>query len=310
MNYIDKNFYQLTNYLKKLSYEDIFENIKFTFQHTSKDIQKFLENYFKKFNYWGTLDLSTNHYEELEKRAKSIYQHIDDYTWLYQHLKDYRSKKLLYAILSNYYRYDFQTLSECIENTYSDYFDLDILSCDENEIFVDLGTYTGDTIQNYMEVFQQQYKKIYCYEITTESINIAKKNLQQYPNIEYHQKAVGETEKTMYIMPNKESNSANEISEDGTIPIEVVSIDHDITEPITTIKMDIEGSEQQAIQGCKEHIQNDKPKLLISVYHHHEDIWKIPKIIEQIKPGYHFYLRYHGSILFPTEVTLTAIYPK
>lgn len=43
-----------------------------------------------------------------------------------------------------------------------------------------------------------------------------------------------------------------------------VSLDEDIKEPITLLKMDIEGSEQKALLGAKEHIINDSHKLLIS----------------------------------------------
>lgn len=62
--------------------------------------------------------------------------------------------------------------------------------------------------------------------------------------------------------------------------------------------MDIEGSEQKAIIGAKKHIQNEHPKLLISVYHNHEDLWKIPKMINEITPNYNFYLRYYENNIF------------
>lgn len=74
------------------------------------------------------------------------------------------------------------------------------------------------------------------------------------------------------------------------------------------IKMDIEGSEVKAIDGAKNHIIDDHPKLLISVYHNHEDIWKIPRMIEEICSGYTFYLRFYGSNIFPTEIVLIGIY--
>ena len=74
--------------------------------------------------------------------------------------------------------------------------------------------------------------------------------------------------------------------------------------------MDIEGSEQKALLGSYKHIVNDKPKLLISVYHNHEDIWKIPRIIEDMTPDtYNFYLRSYGGNVFPTEIVLIAL-PK
>ncbi len=309
MNYIDFNFYHLTDYLKNLSQKEIFENIKFNFEKIPVEYQNSLEDYFKKFNYWGKLNRKENNYEELTRRATSIHDHLNDFIWLYEKLEDYRSKKLLYAILNNWYQYDFQLLKECYENNYPDYFDLDIVKCDENEILVDLGAYTGDTILDYLKLYQQKYKKIYCYEITEESFQILKQNLNHYPNIEIRKKGVLDKKGIMSISHSQEGASANTITENGTEKIDIVSIDEDIQESITAIKMDIEGSEQLALKGCQHHIQKEHPKLLISVYHNHEDIWKIPRMIEEQQPGYKFYLRYHGGNVFPTEVTLIAIFP-
>lgn len=310
MNYIDTNFYQLTNCLKKLSKEEILENIKYQFEHISVEIQNSLEDYFRKFPYWGSLNKKTRDYKELENRANSIYNHLDDFVWLYERLEDYRSKKLLFAILNNWYRYDFSMLKECYENNYPDYFDLDIVKCDDKEVIVDLGAYVGDTILDYLKVYQEKYKKIYCYEITESSFQALKQNLSHYPNIEFRKKGALDKNGVMSISCNQEGVSANMVSEKGSEEIEVVSMDEDISEKVTLIKMDIEGDEQLALKGCKKHIQMDKPKLLLSVYHNHEDIWKVPKLIEEIQPGYQFYLRYHGGNIFPTEVTLIAIYSK
>lgn len=71
--------------------------------------------------------------------------------------------------------------------------------------------------------------------------------------------------------------------------------------------MDIEGYEQKALVGCANHIKNEHPKLLISVYHNHEDLWKIPTMIKNISKDYKFYLRYYGNNIFPTEIVLIAV---
>ena len=73
------------------------------------------------------------------------------------------------------------------------------------------------------------------------------------------------------------------------------------------IKMDIEGAEEKALLGCQKQIIKNKPKLLISVYHNHEDLWKIPRMISNMNPNYKFYLRYYGNNIFPTEIVLIAV---
>ena len=45
---------------------------------------------------------------------------------------------------------------------------------------------------------------------------------------------------------NGYSSSANQISTNGEIEVDCVSLDNDISEKITTIKMDIEGGEKKS----------------------------------------------------------------
>ncbi len=308
MNTIDKNFKDLVNNIKNQSLEEVYDHIKECFGKIHPSIQTSLEDYFKKFDYWGKLIINENNYEELYNRAESLKNHIDDYIFLYNKLEDYRSKKLLFAILNNWYNFDFETLKTSNETNYLHYFDMDLVKCNENEVIVDLGAYIGDTIIDYFNSYgTNQYKKIYCYEITDESFEKLKNNLAYYPNIEFIKKAVGDEIGNLYINKSSVDNSANTVSELGEEVIPATTLDNDIQEKITMIKMDIEGSEQKALEGCKQHIINDHPKLLISVYHNHEDLWKIPKIINEMSDTYKFHLRYYGNNIFPTEIVLIAI---
>ena len=71
--------------------------------------------------------------------------------------------------------------------------------------------------------------------------------------------------------------------------------------------MDIEGAEQDALLGAARHIREEKPKLLISVYHNNEDIWKIPRMIKDMAVDYQLYLRSNGSQWGPAEILLIAV---
>jgi len=308
MNYIDKQFYELTHMLEDLTLEEIFYNIRYNYLKLGEERKKSLEDYFKKFNYWGSLDYKNNDYTEIYEKSLSLKNNLEDYKWLYKKLEDYRSKKLLLAIMNNFYKYDFNNLEASRETNYHDYFDLDIVKC-KDEVFVDLGAYTGDTTLDYINTYGiDSYKQIYCYEITPDIFAILKNNLEKYPNITCKRNAVSDKKEIMYVNNSKVDASANTVTEEGDMSINSVTLDEDIKETITTLKMDIEGYEQKAILGCKNHIKNDKPKLLISVYHNNEDLWKIPKMIEEICPGYKFYLRNNGGGVFPTEITLIGIY--
>ncbi len=305
---LDAQFLSLIESIRGTSYDKILYHINKTFQKLPDPTQKGLEDYFRRFGFWGTLNISKKDHSVFENRARALAEHWPDFLWLYERLCDYRSRFTLLAFLTNWYDFDFSRLGSAKEHIYHDYFDLDILRCGPEEVMVDLGAFIGDTVHNYVETYSG-YKRIYCYEITPNTFATLQRNLGSLQNIVYRQKGASDTEGVMYISENSDT-SANILSDSGLIAVETTTIDRDIQEPVTLIKMDIEGSEQKALLGCAGHIRNEKPKLAISVYHNNEDIWKIARMIEDICPGYRFYLRYHGGNMVPTEMTLLAVYPS
>ena len=308
MNDIDNKFNVLVKEINKKTKEEVFEHIKSVFLLQSVGNQNGLISYFKRFNYWGSLDRDNNDYESFELRSNSLKDHLDDYVWLYEKLEDYRSKQVLYAVLNNWYNFDYNSLNRCKEVNYKQYFDLDIVKCDKNEVIVDLGAYIGDTIKDYINEYGiGNYKQIFCYEISPDVFRTLKLSLSKYTHIKCIQKAVSDKKGIVYISRNENSSSANSIVNKGEEEVEAVSIDDDIKEKITLLKMDIEGAEKKAIKGASKHIKNDKPKLLISVYHNYEDLYEIPKMINKLNKNYKYYLRFYGGSLFPTEIVLLAI---
>ena len=305
---IDKKFNSLMKVFNVLSKEEIFNNIKDKYLAIPYETQKSIENFFLKFPYWGKLNRDNNEYESLYNRAVSLKDHVEDYKWLYNNLGDYRSKKLLYGILSNWYQFDFVAIDSAFEKNFTHYFDMDIVKCDKNEVICDVGAYIGDTIIDYINNYgEENYKHIYAYEITPNSFDKLKTNLQSYPNITLKNIAVSNNTNPLFINESIVDASANTTNDKGVFQIPATTLDIDIKEPITLIKMDIEGDEEKAIIGSYKHIKNDKPKLLISVYHNHEDLWKIPKLIHSYNNEYKFYLRCYGTKIFPTEIVLIAI---
>lgn len=57
--------------------------------------------------------------------------------------------------------------------------------------------------------------------------------------------------------------------------------------------MDIEGAENEAIEGAKKTIMRCHPVLAISVYHKADDLWKIPNQVLEIRNDYKIYLRHY-----------------
>lgn len=298
-NKIDLEFYKYMDYIEMVSKDEIVRNgVNYfkAYKEFSEDDYCSMCDFYNKYDYfWGKVDIENNILDLFEKKAQALKENISEYIWLYNQLCDYRSKLVLTEILKFWGSFNIAQKNSIIENNFKDYYDFDLIKCDENEVFVDIGAYTGDSAKDFIESYIN-YKKIYCYEVTKDSIEKLNENLKEYNNINIINKAVGAQKGKMYIKPGISDTSGNRIEENGQIPIDMVTIDEDIKEKITFIKMDIEGSEKDALLGCKNHIINDKPKLAICTYHNNEDIWKIPKMMKEFNPNYKLYMRYNGSV--------------
>lgn len=308
---IDGAFLQLMARLKTASAEAICAHILERFDFLDQGNRHEMEKYFNINQFWGTFHIGDNDYGVFKNRAAMLTSHAEDFLWLYKRLDDYKSRYVLRSVISNWIDLNFSDLSAVRELFFSCYFDPDLVSCGADEVLVDLGAFEGETVIEYCKTYGVNYKKIYCYEITPASVKTLRLNLFKkwgLKNIDLRQKGVGAQSGAMYVGEHAFTPTGNALSSSGKIAVEVVSLDEDISEPITFLKMDIEGAEQAAIRGGQKHIVNNKPKLALSLYHNNEDIWKIPRMIDEICPGYRFHLRYGGGDLVPTELTLIAVY--
>ncbi|MBD5096029.1 MAG: FkbM family methyltransferase [Lachnospiraceae bacterium] len=305
---LDEQFLELLDYVNYVDYDTILKQSKDTLHALQPDIIDILNRHYQSWEtMWGRLDTNNNCYDVLEDRIHTLIEHRDDFEWLYHRLGDYRSKLVLHNMLYNWLTFEPNLILQMCEGNYDSYYDLDILQCDENEVIVDLGAYNGDSAIDYIKNYQK-YKRIYCYEITKSTVALLTENLKDYTNIEIRNKGAGATNDIMYVSSSEASSANTATKEDNVgIPIEMVSIDEDISEPITLIKMDIEGAEQSALTGCRRHIIEEHPKLLICVYHNNEDIYKIPRMITEMRDDYKLYLRSNGLQYGPSEIVLFAL---
>ncbi len=309
MNYIDKNFYNVIDEIKSKDVYDIYFHILEKFKNISENTQRSMERFFAKYDYWGELKIDDGNFKVFINKAKVFKKYADDYVKLYESLKDYKSKYVLFAILNDFYNFDFVSLKNATEYCFKHYFDLNLIPKLKENVFVDVGAYVGDTVLDYVESYgKESFQKIYCYEICQENIDKMKINLKNFDNIEIKRKAVSDRRGKLKFDLNNDISS-NHISLDGKIEVEGVALDEDVKEKISMVKMDIEGSEMKALAGMKEHIKNDTPILLISVYHNNTDLVEIPKYIRSLNGNYDYYLRYYGGCVYATEIVLFAL-PK
>lgn len=309
----DKYFGRLMDYIGQRSLGEIKDAIKQNLLHqkiTDPGSYQAIVNYYNKYSsLWGGYDPEKGIYDLIENRADALVNHKQDFEWLYQRLGDYRSKKILLNILTYWLKTDKALISSICDKCFSQYYDFDLIHCDDNEVFVDVGAYIGDSLIEYTNMYGRDcYKKIYCYEIVPANVEKIHKNVESFnlKNVEVKSMGVGDKNGILYLAQDGVS-SVNQLSQAGSIEIPTVAIDEDIEGPVTFIKMDIEGAEEQALMGCQKKIKEYHPKLALSAYHNHKDLWKLARIIDETDPTYRFYIRYYGYPLLPTEYVLYAI---
>lgn len=98
-------------------------------------------------------------------------------------------------------------------------------------------------------------------------------------------------------------DEASGVSDDGQTSVTAVALDDVLAGWCPTfIKMDIEGSELEALCGARQIISESHPSLAVSVYHRPDHLWRIPLMLASWRElgGYRFYLRSHGFNGFDT----------
>lgn len=190
-----------------------------------------------------------------------------------------------------------------IEDLDNQYFDKDIIKYCDGEVFVDGGSYNFGTSRLLLEKCKT-VKSIYSFEPDENNWESVETEIQncEFRNVTLIKKGLWNAETTLSFESNM---SGSHVSDNGSVKVAVTSIDQAIHEPVTFIKMDIEGSELEALRGAANHIVNDKPKLAISVYHKPEDILEIPRYILSLIPEYRLYFRHYSS--YSGETVLYAV---
>jgi FkbM family methyltransferase len=164
-------------------------------------------------------------------------------------------------------------------------------------VLIDCGAYNGDTIQEFLSM-NIGYEKIVAFEPEYENYKTLEKRYNEYGD-KFTLINAGAYNKdgTLYFSGTDVFGRVYETPKgiDGEISIKVRSIDGlHLHEKVTFIKMDIEGSELNALIGARETILRYKPKLAISIYHSNEDMLRLTEYIHELVPEYKLYVRHHG----------------
>ena len=161
----------------------------------------------------------------------------------------------------------------------------------QNENFIDLGAYNGDTVADFINR-TQNYSHITAVEPDFKTFKKLQKNTENINNIKLINACVSDK---CGLLPFAMKGGRNSSLNDGGTLLESITVDS-LNQNATYIKMDVEGEEVGAILGAKETILKNKPKMLISAYHRTDDFIKIPQTVLNIRDDYKIYLRHFESL--------------
>ena len=212
--------------------------------------------------------------------------------------EDDASKNTFDALIENYKcgNFDFSAIRNNTPVYFNDIFRDDLRL---DEVYVDAGTYDGKSLVDFMFYVKGKYKKIYAFEPDIANYLLITREFSNFRDVIVENAAVGgaDGEAILDMRGTYGSKLVHKKSEnDCFVDVKTITLDSYTNEPITFIKMDIEGVECEALNGAVETLKEHRPKLAISLYHNDDDLTKIPLLIHEIVPEYKFYLRHHSPL--------------
>ncbi|MBO5383540.1 MAG: FkbM family methyltransferase [Ruminococcus sp.] len=160
-----------------------------------------------------------------------------------------------------------------------------------NEVYVDLGAYNGDTIEELMEFTHGKYMSVYALEPDRKNFKKLAKFVDGMNHVYAYNAAAWCVDTELPFAAKAGRQSAITAGSENMVTAR--SVDSILgNKPATIIKMDVEGFEREAIWGAALTISHYSPKLMVSLYHRNEDIFELPLLIKNLNPAYKLYIRH------------------
>lgn len=219
-----------------------------------------------------------------------VKEHEKEFDFAFHQLADEESRRVYLDIINfkisgkiEYLLRSFGEKEEVYQN---------ILQLNTNENILDLGAYDGDTIREFLSFTGGRYQSITALEPDKKNFKKLLKNTDTLKNIKCLNMGAWNQKDTLIFSTKAGRNSR--LSAEGE-QVKVTDIDS-LNIPATFIKMDIEGSELKALDGMKQTIKNNHPKLYVCAYHRNEDLYSLPAKILETDSSYKIYFRHSKYI--------------
>ena len=207
----------------------------------------------------------------VEDRLHGIFDYPEQYIELLDNLNDTTSKEILCRTILYRLLLDLELAKDIQSTAKHYYFDETVIHLRDDEVFVDAGGYDGDTLEEFMDATNGKFQSYLFFEPDSDLVSIAKQKFETDCRISFIEKGLYRESGIVRFATSGQS-AQGMISEQGEFEIPVIALDDMQDVRPTFIKMDIEGSECDALDGAQEMIKQYHPKLAICIYHRPQDI--------------------------------------
>lgn len=253
--------------------------------------QEVIENFIKVSKETETYSVDVPVYGDNIFNRDFYENHITEINQVRKMLSDDKSKAVYENIISFKLTGDMIFLLSC-ETTREEAYK-NILKLSDDEIYMDLGAFNGDTVSEFLGNVSS-YRKIYAAEPDIKNFTKLLNNTQHLGNTQCLNVCISDN--CGEITFSKHGGRNGNADKNGNT-VKCMTVDSILgNNDVTYIKFDVEGLEKEAINGAKNKIKRCKPKMLVSCYHRSEDIFAIPLQIMSIRDDYKVFIRHNPYI--------------
>ncbi|CAK0757703.1 FkbM family methyltransferase [uncultured Gammaproteobacteria bacterium] len=179
------------------------------------------------------------------------------------------------------------------------YFSSQALEVGPNEVLVDGGAFTGDTVAEFLAATGGLCRHIHAFEPDPEIALAFQRQHGHRPEITLHRAGLWSHAGELRFDPTNTPGSGT-FDQGGGVSVPVEAIDGLEGPPPTVIKLDVEGAEPEALAGAARVITQTRPKLAVACYHRPNHLIDLALSVLALRPDYRITLRHYDPILFDT----------
>lgn len=177
------------------------------------------------------------------------------------------------------------------------FFELDHPERIKDRDILDLGAFIGDSA---LVLGEHTAGKVHAFEPSTENykallktieLNEAEDKIVPVKAGAGAERGVASIQACFGMWMSLNTDGREQLRQDSFETIPVITVDDYVKEygiQVGLIKVDVEGFEQQVLQGAEHTLRTQRPALLLSMYHNASDFFDLKPILEEMDLGYTF----------------------